>query len=139
VERTASQSARFMRMTSWSRVIPALLTRISIFANWRWAVFDSGLDLVFVRYVDNEGGRLGSGGGDGGDEFVELSRVAGGGGGCRAFAGRGPGRRVADALGRSGDAAANAACTSLNGAPLRNRKWRLAGSNLGNDLWNVGL
>jgi hypothetical protein len=36
--RTASQSARFMRMTSWSRVMPALLTRMSILPNWRGLV-----------------------------------------------------------------------------------------------------
>ncbi len=66
-------------------------------------LFDSGLDLVFVGYVDNEGGGLASGGGDGGDEFVELLAVAGGGGDGRAFAGEGQGAGVADALGRSGD------------------------------------
>ena len=33
VLRTASQSARFMRMTNWSRVIPALFTRMSILPN----------------------------------------------------------------------------------------------------------
>src|SRR5438876_7261781 len=31
---TLSQSARFMRMTNWSRVMPALFTRISILLNW---------------------------------------------------------------------------------------------------------
>src|ERR1035438_8855329 len=33
VLRTESQSARFMRMTSWSRVMPALLTRMSTLPN----------------------------------------------------------------------------------------------------------
>ena len=37
--RTASQSARFMRMTSWSRVMPALLTRMSILPNCAMAAF----------------------------------------------------------------------------------------------------
>jgi len=99
-------------------------------------LFDSGLDLVFVGYVDNEGGGLASGGGDGGDEFVELLAVAGGGGDGRAFAGEGLGAGVADALGPPVTSATRPA--SFMDAPLRNRKWRLA-FEPGNDLWNVGL
>ena len=42
--RTVSQSARFMRMTNWSRVMPALLTRMSILP--KWAIAALKLDLI---------------------------------------------------------------------------------------------
>src|SRR5882672_1991226 len=40
---TASQSARFMRMTNWSRVMPALLTRMSTLPNCAMAALNTAL------------------------------------------------------------------------------------------------
>src|SRR5882762_9782226 len=40
---TASQSARFIRITSWSRVMPALLTRMSILPNCAMTALNTAL------------------------------------------------------------------------------------------------
>ena len=59
---TASQSSRFMRSISWSRVMPALLTRMSIRPMPLEHAGDGGVDRRGVGHVERDGLGLSAGG-----------------------------------------------------------------------------
>ena len=64
---------------------------------------DGGFDLLFVGDVERKGGGLAAGGGDFGDQFVQLLLIARGGGHGGAVFGEAQGAGASDALRGAGD------------------------------------
>ncbi len=65
-----------MRITSWSRVMPAFIHQDVDLAELRQRRLDPGLHLLFVRNVNDESRRLASRGRDLRDQFVEFLLIA---------------------------------------------------------------
>ena len=100
---TASQSARFMRMTSWSRVMPALFTRISILPNCAMAALTVALTCSSSVTSSAKAADLPPAAAISVDQFVELLLIAGGDGDRCSFFGECKRARASDALRCSGD------------------------------------
>ena len=101
--RTASQSARFMRMTSWSRVMPALLTRMSILPNCASAALKADLIWSSSATSMRESRGFPAAGGDLLHQFVQLLLIAGSDGDSRSGGCEFEGAGTANALGCAGD------------------------------------